>query len=60
MAKLVFKYDQSGNVEIDGQGFKGNACEKATSRFLADRKKKSDAKKPEYFQTSSTGISTKF
>jgi hypothetical protein len=57
--RLIFKYDQTGNVEIDGQGFKGNACEKATAKFLQGRKKLSDAKKPEYYQSVGQGIQQK-
>ena len=58
MAKIVFKYDQSGGVEIDGQGFKGAACEKATADFIRTRRKTSDTKKPEFYQAAGQGLKT--
>jgi hypothetical protein len=51
MPKLVFKYDQAGNVDIDGQGFVGKSCETATAPFLAGRKVTKNDKKKEFYQT---------
>lgn len=54
MPKLVFKYDEAGNMEIDGQGFKGKACETATAPFLTHRSVTKNDKKKEFYATNAT------
>lgn len=56
MPKIILRYDQAGGVEVDGQGFKGKACEKATAKFLHGRTTTKDTKKPEYSMPETSGI----
>lgn len=59
MPKIIIKYDQTGAMEMDGQGFKGAACETATKKFLSARANATvtdDKKKPEYFQANTSGV----
>lgn len=34
MAEIKISVDRDGNVEIDGEGFKGKACQEALERYL--------------------------
>lgn len=50
MAKIVFTFDQAGNIKVDAQDFTGTRCEEATKVFeqLYASGKRSSTRKPEY------------
>ncbi len=51
--QITIKFDREGEMEIEGHGFKGKACEKATAFIekllgtVRNRKKKPEAYKQE-------------
>lgn len=51
MKTIIVTVDENGQIEIEATGFKGKACEAATSSFIkALGVPVCTKKKPEYFQ----------
>lgn len=52
MEKIVIRASKGGKVEIEADGFKGDACVEATKNFIkAIGTPSSDKPKPERFET---------
>ena len=51
MKKLICKIGKNGEISIDAEGFKGNACAETTRKYIEGLGKVTkDEKKPEYFE----------
>lgn len=57
MRSIKLTFDENGNTEVEGFGFKGKACEEKMKQFIdALGTATSSKKKPEYFQEDKTHL----